>query len=573
MAIKIIEKNKMKKEEDKVRVEREIEILMDLDHSSIVRLYEVQEIDGKIFLVMEFVTGGELFDYIVTHERVKEKEAKQFFAEILDGVSYCHSRGVVHRDLKPENLLLTAERKIKIADFGLSNKFDAQPLHTACGSPAYAAPEVISGKDYVAEPVDVWSLGVILFALLCGYLPFQGKNLSVMYDKIKTANFKCPDSMSSDAKDLVKKMLTVNVDKRITLKEARKHAWMQGAKDVDGGNDLLARPLNGEILDLMEKLNFKREEVEYCISRKIRNSVWATYQLLVQRRSRGPIEIVRRTRKSTIVPPVLPPIVEDGAGGDVDEDGNAIPPGRERAGDKKQERKTAGHAAPNEIVEEGSTPKATPCIDDAVPAGVGTQDVPAVRKRSISVETHSKQSAIHSAIPGLGAPPLLNFTRGGAAPTTPQSASAARGGGVVPAVGGVETNPTGAVRSRGVSMGSAKDAQTLFGAPPKSDLEKGPREARGTFSAETTSSKDPAVIMKDMKAVLAANHIEVVEEQEFFLFCRTTTLEAAQQVTFEAEVCRLPNLASMFAVLLKRRSGDTWDYKKICGKLIEQMAL
>ncbi|KAK8717123.1 hypothetical protein V6N13_044404 [Hibiscus sabdariffa] len=186
VAIKILNRRKIKNMEMEEKVRREIKILRLFMHPHIIRLYEVIETATDIFVVMEYVKSGELFDYIVEKGRLQEDEARNFFQHIVSGVEYCHRNMVVHRDLKPENLLLDSKCNVKIADFGLSNIMrDGHFLKTSCGSPNYAAPEVIFGKLYAGPEVDVWSCGVILYALLCGTLPFDDENIPNLFKKIK----------------------------------------------------------------------------------------------------------------------------------------------------------------------------------------------------------------------------------------------------------------------------------------------------------------------------------------------------------------------------------------------------
>ncbi|OWM65262.1 hypothetical protein CDL15_Pgr008852 [Punica granatum] len=186
VAIKILNRRKIREKGMDQKVEREIKISKMLVHPHIIRLYEVIETATDIYVVMEYAERGELFDYIVENRRVQEEEARKFFQQIISGLEYCHKYRVVHRDLKPENLLLDSNGNLKIADFGLSNiMLDGHFLKTSCGSPNYAAPEVISGKLYAGPEIDVWSCGVILYALLAGTLPFDDESLPNLYRKIK----------------------------------------------------------------------------------------------------------------------------------------------------------------------------------------------------------------------------------------------------------------------------------------------------------------------------------------------------------------------------------------------------
>ena len=173
VAIKILEKDKISDIADTERVLREIHILKLIRHPHVVQLYEIIETPKKLFLITEFMEKGELFDYIVKQKRIKEQEACKLFHQLLDGIEHIHKIGIVHRDLKPENLLLDYKRNLRIVDFGLSNTYKKTDLlKTPCGSPCYAAPEMLKGESYEPLKVDIWSSGVILFAMLCGYLPF-----------------------------------------------------------------------------------------------------------------------------------------------------------------------------------------------------------------------------------------------------------------------------------------------------------------------------------------------------------------------------------------------------------------
>lgn len=228
MAVKILNKAKIKQLGMEEKVQREINILHLCTHPHIIRLYEVIDTPTDIFLVNEYVSGGELFDYIVSKGRLSADEARNFFHQIVSGVEYCHFQKIVHRDLKPENLLLDASLNIKIADFGLSNLMrDGDFLRTSCGSPNYAAPEVISGHLYAGPEVDVWSCGVILYALLCGSLPFDDESIPNLFKKIKSGMYSLPTHLSQLAKNLIPRMLEVDPMKRITIPEIRLHPWFQ----------------------------------------------------------------------------------------------------------------------------------------------------------------------------------------------------------------------------------------------------------------------------------------------------------------------------------------------------------
>ena len=175
---------------------------------------------------MEYIAGGELFQYINNKRRLAEREAIKFFQQLIAGLEYIHKLNISHRDLKPENLLLDDRKTIKIVDFGLSNLIEnGELLKTPCGSPCYAAPEMISGKRYSGFTSDLWSVGIILFVMLCGFLPFDEDNNNLLYKKIINGHYEIPLYVSDKAKDLIRKLLTVDPNKRITIKQIKEHPW------------------------------------------------------------------------------------------------------------------------------------------------------------------------------------------------------------------------------------------------------------------------------------------------------------------------------------------------------------
>ncbi|KAI2777383.1 Pkinase-domain-containing protein [Daldinia loculata] len=225
VALKIIARKKLISRDMVGRVEREIEYLQLLRHPHIIKLYTVIKTPAEIIMVLEYA-GGELFDYIVKHGRLPEDQARKFFQQMICAVEYCHRHKVVHRDLKPENLLLDDNLNVKIADFGLSNIMtDGNFLKTSCGSPNYAAPEVISGKLYAGPEVDVWSCGVILYVLLVGRLPFDDDHIPSLFSKIQRGVFTVPHWVPADAANLIRKMLQTNPVQRIIIDDIRLDPW------------------------------------------------------------------------------------------------------------------------------------------------------------------------------------------------------------------------------------------------------------------------------------------------------------------------------------------------------------
>lgn len=228
VAVKILNRQKIRSLDVVGKIKREIQNLKLFRHPHIIKLYQVISTPTDFFMVMEYVSGGELFDYICKHGRVEEMEARRLFQQILSAVDYCHRHMVVHRDLKPENVLLDAHMNAKIADFGLSNMMsDGEFLRTSCGSPNYAAPEVISGRLYAGPEVDIWSCGVILYALLCGTLPFDDEHVPTLFKKIRGGVFYIPEYLNRSIATLLMHMLQVDPLKRATIKDIREHEWFK----------------------------------------------------------------------------------------------------------------------------------------------------------------------------------------------------------------------------------------------------------------------------------------------------------------------------------------------------------
>ncbi|KAJ4709375.1 Non-specific serine/threonine protein kinase [Melia azedarach] len=228
VAIKVIDKHMVLETNLKYQVQREIRTMKLLHHPNIVRIHEVIGSKTKIYIVMEYVSGGQLSDKLSYAKKLSEPEARKLFQQLIDAVDYCHNRGVYHRDLKPENLLLDSKGNLKVSDFGLSAlRKPGNMLTTACGSPCYVAPELLANKGYEGAAADVWSCGVILFELLAGYLPFDDRNLMVLYKKISRADYKFPHWFTDSQKHLISRILDPSPPKRITVLEITEDAWFQ----------------------------------------------------------------------------------------------------------------------------------------------------------------------------------------------------------------------------------------------------------------------------------------------------------------------------------------------------------
>ena len=241
VAIKILKKRKLSHNKDKLRLEREISILKKLHHINVIKIYKINEESDHYYIVMEYCENGELFNYIVEHQKLSEEETSYFFYQLINGLDYIHHKNIVHRDLKPENLLLSKDNILKIVDFGLSNYFkDNNLLSTPCGSPCYASPEMVCGNKYNGFKIDVWSCGIIIFAMICGYLPFEDPDNEILFKKIMKCQVEYPDYLSDNVLDIMNKILVVNPNKRITIEEIKKHPfYLMGKNEFEKKHKIL----------------------------------------------------------------------------------------------------------------------------------------------------------------------------------------------------------------------------------------------------------------------------------------------------------------------------------------------
>ncbi|XP_076431470.1 serine/threonine-protein kinase SIK2 isoform X4 [Peromyscus maniculatus bairdii] len=315
VAIKIIDKSQL----DAVNLEkiyREVQIMKMLDHPHIIKLYQVMETKSMLYLVTEYAKNGEIFDYLANHGRLNESEARRKFWQILSAVDYCHDRKIVHRDLKAENLLLDNNMNIKIADFGFGNFFKTgELLATWCGSPPYAAPEVFEGQQYEGPQLDIWSMGVVLYVLVCGALPFDGPTLPILRQRVLEGRFRIPYFMSEECEHLIRRMLVLDPSKRLSIAQIKEHKWMLIEVPVqrpilypqEQENEPSIGEFNEQVLRLMHSLGIDQQKTIESLQNKSYNHFAAIYFLLVERlkshRSSFPVEQRldgRQRRPSTI---------------------------------------------------------------------------------------------------------------------------------------------------------------------------------------------------------------------------------------------------------------------------------
>ncbi|KAM9852805.1 serine/threonine-protein kinase SIK2 [Aulostomus maculatus] len=412
VAIKIIDKTQL----DAVNLEkiyREVQIMKMLDHPHIIKLYQVMETKNMLYLVTEYAKNGEIFDYLAKHGRLSELEARRKFWQILSAVEYCHNRNIVHRDLKAENLLLDGHMNIKIADFGFGNFFQpGEPLATWCGSPPYAAPEVFEGQQYEGPQLDIWSMGVVLYVLVCGALPFDGPTLPVLRQRVLEGRFRIPYFMTEDCEHLIRRMLVLDPSKRLSVAQIKEHKWM--ALDIPVQRPVLyQQPVSAEgevgvgeyseqVLRLMHSLGIDQHKTVESLQNKSYNHFAAIYYLLVERlkahRCSFPVEQrldARQRRPSTIAEQTVAKSTSGSAQVGLLPQGVRLlrsPAVPQASSDAFNFTQTACPLEQSFMVEDVSTPKVNGCLLDPLPPPT------VLRKSSTSSPSNMMETSIDEGI-------------------------------------------------------------------------------------------------------------------------------------------------------------------------------
>ena len=290
VAIKIFEKKNLISSKDIIYFQKEISILKLLNHPNIINIYNIIEDDSNIYIIMEYASKGELFKYIVNKKRLEEKEAANFYCQLIYGLEYIHKNKISHRDLKPENLLIKDDNILAIIDFGLSSEYkNNELLSTPCGSPSYAAPEMILGKRYNGMNIDIWSSGITLYAMVCGRLPFKDKNQEKLYKKILTYNYQFPSFLSDNCKDLIQKILC-DEKIRINIEEIKKHPFLIDSFNKYNPNEHIFYNQNKIYNTIIEKMvnnmpeyHYNKDEIIFSVKNKKFNNITTTYKLLMKK--------------------------------------------------------------------------------------------------------------------------------------------------------------------------------------------------------------------------------------------------------------------------------------------------
>ncbi|KAM8792622.1 maternal embryonic leucine zipper kinase [Eudromia elegans] len=560
VAVKIMDKLALG--DDLPRVQIEIDAMKSLSHQHVCQLYHVIETSKKIFMVLEYCPGGELFDYIISKDRLSEEEARVFFRQIVAAIAYVHSQGYAHRDLKPENLLIDDEQNLKLTDFGLCAKPKGgldYHLNTCCGSPAYAAPELIQGKAYIGSEADIWSMGVLLYALLCGFLPFDDENVMAVYRKIMRGKYHVPKWLSPSSTLLLHQMLQVDPKKRITVKHLLSHPWlMQGYSDPVQWQSKY--PLGHIDEDCITELSVfhkqSRESISELIAQWKYDQLSATYLLLQSRKARGKCIHLRLPsvigHASTAELAGLEHSEHDAELDDI-EFPLSTPVTRKLASEKHENKENIDteSVVKNEISFALPAPK-TPFV----------RSVNEKQAQSIPVESKFlKESQLTTVTP------------------VKKTTNAANRAEILPEkrCHSIELDlnlvdvDSSQKKKRAKMFGSLekgldKVITMLTPSKKKKSSTDGPRKLKAHCNVTTTQLLNPDQVLNEIIAVLPMKNVDYIQKG-YTLKCQTRSDFGKVTMEFDLEVCQLGKSEAV-GIRRQRLKGDSWVYKRLVEDIL-----
>ncbi|KAJ3167899.1 Serine/threonine-protein kinase par-1 [Geranomyces variabilis] len=601
------------------QLQLEVQLLMRLDHPNVIRLYQVMETEEECFVVMEYAQGGELIEHIAARGHLPEKEARRYFRQIISAMDHCHLANVVHRDLKLENLLLNGERDILISDFGLGRTYrsDAEELmKTFCGTPNYAAVELISGIPYVGVKSDIWAMGVVLYVMMTGRPPFSGENISALYNKIKAVDYKCPEYFSRGLRQVLAKILVKDPKVRISMADLREDAWVN-FEEIERPIQIVPKVMGSwdasQIGQFITGITYDQTFVIYTFRRHLRdgntvsgvNAATITHNSPAQKRE---AQSVKRRKSLTVAaastPPkgsprgssnMLAPMSEDGDGDQV----APLPPPSPSPLFKAQAAPAAARGRRMSLDSASpSKPFAMPTKPSplsTVASAAGPPHVDNNRRRSVSASPdqssggNSKQQPRQRSVGPSSRESSIMRRMSMVSPT------AAPGGPGNRRMSNALDDPdpmifadTDAVSPNLFPDDYDDDEDDAAVQPSQKEIEswhmihrpaKVVRTVRFAFHASNTSTLSPSNIFQEVHRVLvdiARSHddrLAYKRVQDFYMFnCKLTQPNAEDNVEFEIEVCKVW-LLKLHGVRVKRLSGNPFLFKELYSDIVNSLEL
>ncbi|XP_051499478.1 maternal embryonic leucine zipper kinase isoform X4 [Apus apus] len=565
VAIKIMDKLALG--DDLPRVKIEIDAMKNLSHQHICQLYHVIETSKKIFMVLEYCPGGELFDYIIAKDRLSEEEARVFFRQIVSAIAYVHSQGYAHRDLKPENLLIDEEHNLKLIDFGLCAKPKGgldYHLSTCCGSPAYAAPELIQGKAYIGSEADIWSMGVLLYALLCGFLPFDDDNVMAVYRKIMRGKYSIPKWLSPSSTLLLNQMLQVDPKKRITVKHLLSHPWlMQGYSDAIQWQSKysLGRLDEDCLMELSVFHKQSRESILELISEWKYDQMSATYLLLQSKKARGKCVRLRAAclaGHGSATPSAGLKHPRDDAQLDDTEFTVSTPVTRKVVTkmDEDKENVDPDLALRNEMPFELSALK-TPFAKSQVESQVEPTpfQAPALKESQFTAVTPIKKHTNPTNTDDSTAAEVVHERRFHSVDLDLNLAH----------VDSSQKKRKAKIFGS-LERGLDKVITMLTPSKKKRYAREQPRKLKAHYNVTTTQLLNPDQLVNEIMTVLSKKHVEYIQ-RGYTLKCQTRSDFGKVTMEFELEVCLLSK-PDVVGIRRQRLKGDAWVYKRLVEDIL-----
>uniref|UniRef100_A0A5F9D0P7 Maternal embryonic leucine zipper kinase n=1 Tax=Oryctolagus cuniculus TaxID=9986 RepID=A0A5F9D0P7_RABIT len=565
VAIKIMDKNALGS--DLPRVKTEIDALKNLRHQHICQLYHVLETANKIFMVLEYCPGGELFDYIISQDRLSEEEARVVFRQILSAVAYVHSQGYAHRDLKPENLLFDEYHKLKLIDFGLCAKPKGNKdyhLQTCCGSLAYAAPELIQGKSYLGSEADVWSMGILLYVLMCGYLPFDDDNVMALYKKIMRGKYDVPKWLSPSSILLLQQMLQVDPKKRISVKNLLNHPWIMQDYNcpVEWQSKSPFIHLDDDcVTELSVHHRNNRQTMENLISLWQYDHLTATYLLLLAKKARGRPVRLRLPASSCASASATPKFTKHWTESNGLESKSLTPVlCRESANKLKNKENvcTPKSAVKNEecfAYPEPKTPVNKSQQKREILSTPNRHTTPSKARNQCLKETPVKTPVNAAGTDKLITGVISPERRCRSVELDLNQAH-------------MEDTPRrkGAKVFGSLERGLDKVITVLTRSKRKGCVKDGPRKLKLHYNVTTTRLVNPDQLLSEIMSVLPKKHVDFVQKG-YTLKCQTQSDFGKVTMQFELEVCQLQK-PDVVGIRRQRLKGDAWVYKRLVEDIL-----